>query len=294
MAYNNNPNHFPYYASVEQHQAQQRALYAQQQQATGQQYPPRDMRAHDQDALRRLSAGTPAARMPSSAIRRPSGLSRSGLAEEDDVPGALPAAGYSSYGAFSPVPTGPRSTTVPPGYGGGGALPMSSLTLAPIRGSNVPMSPPTRNAPPNMRQPHLLPPAVSGTQNIPAPSTSGYAQLPYSCMRTECGMRFAHRAELDQHEKAHRNAEKPCPCPYPGCNWRFDFPSDVKYHLKCAPSSPPVIHVYIVSLSNLSKGHTNEKDYICDFPMCGKQYQRKHDLFRHVRDKHPGHQAPGY
>ncbi|KAH7096726.1 hypothetical protein BKA62DRAFT_675667 [Auriculariales sp. MPI-PUGE-AT-0066] len=212
MAYNNNPNHFPYYASVEQHQAQQRALYAQQQQATGQQYSPRDMRAHDQDALRRLSAGTPAARMPSSAILRPS---------------ALPAAGFSSYGAFSPVP---RSTTVPPGYGGGGGLPMSSLTLAPIRGSNVPMSPPTRNAPPNMRQPHLLPPTVSGTQNIPAPSTSS------------------------------------------------------------------------VSSSNLSKGHTNEKgqrSYEREglhlrLSHVWKQYQRKHDLFRHVRDKHPGHQAPGY
>ncbi|KZW03106.1 hypothetical protein EXIGLDRAFT_601021 [Exidia glandulosa HHB12029] len=63
----------------------------------------------------------------------------------------------------------------------------------------------------------------------------------------------------------HNCADKRCPCPYPGCGWRFDFPSDVRAHMMV---------------------HSGEKPYGCEYPGCGKRYQRQHDLLRHAKDKH--------
>jgi len=55
----------------------------------------------------------------------------------------------------------------------------------------------------------------------------------HRCYRSGCdGLGFPHRAAFEQHLRVHRQADKPHPCPYPGCHRGFDFALEVDDHIK--------------------------------------------------------------
>jgi len=94
-------------------------------------------------------------------------------------------------------------------------------------------------------------PQVHPTGRVPIPSSSTPTQiiphetgLPslippeepmrfHRCYRSGCdGLGFPHKAAFEQHLRVHRQADKPHPCPYPGCHRGFDFALEVKEHFK--------------------------------------------------------------
>jgi len=89
------------------------------------------------------------------------------------------------------------------------------------------------------------------TAQIRSPETALPPLIPQSepirfhrCYRSGCdGLGFPHKAAFEQHLRVHRQADKPHPCPYPGCHRGFDFALEVNEHfqslsIQCARSSP--------------------------------------------------------
>ena len=112
-----------------------------------------------------------------------------------------------------------RPMTAPLGF----TRPMPTNPLSQAhRSGRSPMSPLTTA--PNSRPPQVhLPPVISP----PVPTKI------YRCHRSGCdGLGFPHQEAFEQHLRAHRRADKPYPCPFPGCPHGFDFLLEVNEHIK--------------------------------------------------------------
>jgi len=223
MSYHS-PINSPYDQVTQQRLAHQQTV--QMRQAT--QHGQRDTRADDPTALLRLGADSSQA-----PTQKQASIPRTAIPENDAVPPPSPGHGRQHHQRhqFVSNATGPtsRPMTAPPVAGP--ALAMSALALSPVRRVAVAVSPSTHHRPSNTR--HVLPGPLnpSGTGARPAPSMNAGQSTSYRCPRMQCQQLCSDQRQLDAHERIHRYEDKPLVCPYPDCTWRFDFASDVTYHL---------------------------------------------------------------